>query len=154
MNKKNNKSEDDSDSDEDGFTEVKNDRVCKFFKYSNNCKFGLNGNGCRFTHPKTCSTFRVHGNGANGCNDRNCTKFHQKVCPKLLKFGNCFTQGQGCPNVHPRSYKKENYFNGQNNPRRHNVSNNVNPWSSQSGGTNQNLQSHFLDKQICNRSNL
>ena len=44
----------------------------------NRCKFGQDGTGCKFSHPKVCS--KISKEGANSCKNKTCSFYHFKVC--------------------------------------------------------------------------
>ena len=80
---------------------VKSTNLCRFFIRSNNCKHGISGKSCRFTHPKTCSKFRQFGSGIGGCRKgTSCNYHHQKVCISVRKNVTC--DRKDCHYIHPK----------------------------------------------------
>ena len=66
---------------------------CWFFTELNNCKHGLSGKNCEFTHPKLCAQYCRFGNGKYGCNKAGkCNKFHPKLCNGSVKSRSCFNE--------------------------------------------------------------
>ena len=63
-------------------------KICRFYK-NGNCKFGLKGKECKFTHPKMCRKYTQHGtNKQRGCNlGRKCKDFHPKMCFGSIRKG-------------------------------------------------------------------
>ena len=71
----------------------KSKTICRFFR-NGNCKYGMTGKECKFTHPKVCSKFRQHGTRQpRGCNrGKKCKDFHPKMCLNSLRKGECFSE--------------------------------------------------------------
>ena len=65
-------------------------KLCKFYLHKK-CKYGINGNGCSFDHPKKCFKFVRDGtNKKGGCNKgKDCNYFHPPLCKSSLKGGYC-----------------------------------------------------------------
>ena len=64
-------------------------RVCKFYKTSS-CKHGVNGTGCKFSHPKKCIKFLKHGEKAGGCKKKGeCERYHPPLCWNSVNYGTC-----------------------------------------------------------------
>ena len=64
-------------------------RICKFYKTSS-CKHGVNGNGCKFSHPKKCIKFLKHGEKAGGCKKKGeCQRYHPPLCWNSVNYGTC-----------------------------------------------------------------
>ena len=59
----------------------------------NRCKHGVQGTGCKYSHPKICPNVSKEGPG--GCKVKNCSLYHAKVCygslatPKVCMKNNC-----------------------------------------------------------------
>ena len=70
----------------------KTSTVCRFFT-NGNCKHGMRGKECKYTHPKVCSKFTQHGTRQpRGCNlGKKCKDFHPKMCINSLRKGECFS---------------------------------------------------------------
>ena len=66
-------------------------KECSHYK-NNNCRHGISGRGCAFSHPKRCSKLMKHGTKKNlGCNlGKKCTAFHPKMCPTSIAKSECF----------------------------------------------------------------
>ena len=80
---------------------VKSPNHCRFFTRSNNCKHGISGKACKFTHPKTCSKFRQYGFGVGGCRKgQNCQFYHQKICNSTKNNEVCARTD--CHFLHPK----------------------------------------------------
>ena len=71
----------------------KSSTVCHHFK-EGNCKHGMKGKDCNFTHPKTCNKYMQHGTRQpRGCNKgKSCNLFHPKMCMDSLRKGECFSE--------------------------------------------------------------
>ena len=71
----------------------KSDTLCRFFR-DGNCKYGMKGRECKFTHPKVCAKFSQHGTRQpRGCNrGKKCKDFHPKMCLNSLRKGECFSE--------------------------------------------------------------
>lgn len=71
----------------------KSPATCHFFK-KGNCKHGLKGKDCNFTHPKVCMKYTQHGSRQpRGCNlGKACNDYHPKMCISSLRKGECFSQ--------------------------------------------------------------
>ena len=64
--------------------------VCKFF-LQKKCKFGRQGDKCKFSHPPLCKKLLKHGHSENGCNQgKHCQEgIHPKMCRHSLKNKEC-----------------------------------------------------------------
>ncbi len=65
-------------------------QTCKHYR-NNQCKHGISGKGCKYTHPKRCTKLMKHGTRANkGCNlGTKCSDFHPKMCPMSITKLEC-----------------------------------------------------------------
>ena len=88
-----------------GYKQV-NKKICTHYK-KNQCKFGLKGKGCPFSHPVKCKKFLAHGTKQpGGCNlGKNCSNFHPKMCNTSLTKGVCFDQK--CQLSHVKGTKRK-----------------------------------------------
>ena len=79
------------DQEEDEST--KKPAICHFFK-KGNCKHGMRGKECKYTHPKVCTKFVHHGTRQpRGCNlGSSCKDYHPKMCMSSLRKGECFSE--------------------------------------------------------------
>ena len=67
-------------------------RTCKFYKWGS-CRYGINGEGCKFDHPELCKKFTQHGTRQpRGCNKgKECKYLHPQMCMNSLRSGKCAT---------------------------------------------------------------
>ena len=74
-------------------THAKSDKICLFFR-NGNCKHGISGKECKFSHPKVCAKFKQHGTKQpRGCKQgKKCKDFHPKMCFDSLRKGECFKE--------------------------------------------------------------
>lgn len=64
--------------------------TCSFFK-KNKCRFGKEGKGCRFFHPKHCYKFAAKGK--EGCSKGSkCDYFHPKLCYDSVNKKECIRE--------------------------------------------------------------
>ena len=73
--------------------EHKPEAVCRYFRRGN-CKHGLRGSECRYSHPQMCKKFLKHGTRQpNGCNlGKRCKQFHPLMCMDSLKKSECLNE--------------------------------------------------------------
>ena len=66
-------------------------QTCVHYK-KNQCKHGISGKGCQYSHPKRCTKLMNHGTRANkGCNlGAKCKDFHPKMCQMSISKSECF----------------------------------------------------------------
>ena len=72
--------------------QTKSKKICYFYK-QNQCKYGLKGTGCPFTHPERCKKLLAHGTDkVKGCNfgRKKCKSFHPKMCPSSITKSKCY----------------------------------------------------------------
>ena len=71
----------------------KSETTCRYFQ-KGNCKHGMRGKECKFTHPKVCSKLTKHGTRQpRGCNKgQKCKFFHPRMCLNSLRKGECFSE--------------------------------------------------------------
>ena len=83
-----------------------NIRICRFYK-NGNCKYGLKGKECKFTHPKMCRKYTQHGtNKQRGCNlGKKCKDFHPKMCFDSIRKGECLVAS--CRFTHVKGTRRE-----------------------------------------------
>ena len=84
----------------------KSPSICRFFR-NGNCKHGMKGRDCKFTHPKVCRRFIQHGTRQpRGCNQgRKCKDFHPRMCISSLRKGECFSDS--CRYNHVKGTKRQ-----------------------------------------------
>ena len=94
---------------------VKSPDYCRFFTKNNNCKHGISGKSCKFTHPKTCSKFRQYGFGVGGCRKgQNCQFYHQRICNSIKNNVTCARTD--CHFLHPKIKNHMNQLHNGNSP--------------------------------------
>ena len=73
--------------------------VCHYYK-KGNCKYGIAGRECKFSHPKPCRKFMEHGNkNRRGCKlGTNCRWFHPALCKNSLANHECLMDS--CKQLH------------------------------------------------------
>ena len=66
-------------------------KICRFF-IKGNCRYGLKGRDCPYTHPKICRKLLSHGTrNPRGCNlGKRCQDFHPKMCPTSITKSFCY----------------------------------------------------------------
>ena len=96
-------------------------KTCTHFALRNNCKFGINGKGCEFTHPKVCQRYQKSGFSSRGCRrGSTCKFFHQKICRSSERGEPCNKSRDECTFIHPRIYQQDgNQFHSQNQQQRY-----------------------------------
>ena len=62
--------------------------VCKFY-LKKQCKHGMKGDGCDFSHPPICQKLLKFGHSNKGCRGRGCKSIHPKMCNPSLKRKEC-----------------------------------------------------------------
>ena len=84
----------------------KSPSICRFF-WNGNCKHGIKGRECKFTHPKPCRKFTQHGTRQpRGCNQgKKCKDFHPKMCISSLRKGECYSES--CRYNHVKGTKRK-----------------------------------------------
>ena len=88
---------------------IKTKKNCIFFTRYNNCKHGLSGKDCQFTHPKPCPKWRKAGDSAGGCQKgRECQLHHRKICRFFQRGGKCSKPRSECKFLHPQGLKVGN----------------------------------------------
>ena len=97
----------------------KSDKLCVHLTMYNNCKHGIVGKTCSYTHPKTCSKWKNFGSGKGGCSKgKDCKFFHQRLC-NSVKNGTQCNRGVACKYVHPKTQQpKQSHknYSPRNNP--------------------------------------
>lgn len=73
--------------------------ICRFYK-SRNCRHGISGRGCQYTHPRPCAKFMQHGLDRRlGCKrGRYCKDYHPTICRGSLFRGLC--ENRDCKYTH------------------------------------------------------
>ena len=81
-------------------------KICQHYK-NNTCQFGMNGNGCKFDHPKRCKNLMNYvTKTGKGCNlGKNCPNFHPKMCPMSISKAECFDTS--CTLCHVKGTKRK-----------------------------------------------
>ena len=62
--------------------------VCRFY-LKKQCKHGMKGDGCRFSHPPICQKLLNFGHSKKGCKGKGCKSIHPKMCNHSLKSKEC-----------------------------------------------------------------
>ena len=132
--------EDDQPNEED----KRKPAICRFFK-NGNCKHGIKGKECNYTHPKVCIKYTQHGTRQpRGCNlGKSCQDFHPKMCINSLRKGECFSKD--CRFNHIKGTKRQPPVT------RNNVAQHLNEKSTpmqrtvQDGNTQEDDTGHFLE---------
>ena len=122
----------------------KSSTVCHHFK-EGNCKHGMKGKDCKFTHPKTCNKYMQHGTRQpRGCNKgKNCNLFHPKMCMDSLRKGECFSET--CELKHVKGTKRHPPAKKINVKQNQEQSSKRKTKASQSTGSPTNDSGHFLE---------
>ena len=77
------------DGNKDGYVKEGPEKpVCKFYR-NKKCNHGMNGVGCKFSHPPICKKLLKYGHSNKGCKGENCDEFHPKMCYHSLKNKEC-----------------------------------------------------------------
>ena len=122
--------------------------VCKFFLNSR-CKYGVNGQNCKFRHLKVCRRFLNNGiHKKYGCNlGRNCQYHHPKMCHTSLFNRVCTRENCKFSHVNGTKHGEIPMRNETDNARNHQHQ----IWSQQVGdplnsntNTRSNSEEHFL----------
>ena len=80
--------------------------ICRFYR-NGNCKHGLKGRECNYSHPKMCRKFTQHGtNKQRGCTQgKKCKDFHPKMCFDSIQKGECYSES--CRFAHVKGTKRK-----------------------------------------------
>ena len=62
--------------------------VCKFYM-KKQCKHGIKGENCSFSHPQICQKLLKFGHSNKGCRGNGCKNVHPKMCHHSLKSKEC-----------------------------------------------------------------
>ena len=62
--------------------------VCKFYM-KKQCKHGIKGENCSFSHPHICQKLLKFGHSNKGCRGNGCKNVHPKMCHHSLKSKEC-----------------------------------------------------------------
>ena len=90
-------------------------KVCNHYR-NNNCRHGIRGRGCAFSHPKRCSKLMKYGTKKNqGCNlGKNCPDFHPKMCPTSIAKLECLDHKCNLCHVKGTKRRREQNLNMSN----------------------------------------
>ena len=62
--------------------------VCRFY-LRKQCKHGMKGDGCAFSHPPICQKLLNFGHSKRGCKGKGCKSIHPKMCNHSLRSKEC-----------------------------------------------------------------
>ena len=96
-----------ADQNTEAATSDKRERaVCRYYR-KGNCKHGIVGRECKFSHPKPCRRFMEHGNkNRRGCKLGNkCRWFHPTLCKNSLTNHECFVDS--CKQLHVKGTRRQ-----------------------------------------------
>ena len=121
-------------------------QTCSFY-LKGQCKHGISGKGCSFSHPKLCQKLMTNGtNGKRGCSKgRDCDKTHPKMCTSSLKKRECLNDK--CTSYHVKGTRRQNSKplenrNHHNSDRRQTTTSNVNQQNSARSSSSDHQQSN------------
>ena len=81
----------------------KSSKLCVHLTRYNNCKHGISGKNCAFTHPKVCSKWKNFGGGKGGCKKgKDCKFFHLPLCNSAKRGTEC-NKRETCRYIHPKN---------------------------------------------------